>query len=72
MPELQSSERNVPMCVHISPDLSMSPFSLVSYLSLSSRHAELMKKIMTMMGEDGRELEVHSYPPNTVQQYSYK
>lgn len=25
------------------------------------RHAEVMKKIMTMMEEDGRELEVHSY-----------
>eukprot|EP00731_Ephydatia_muelleri_P029555 Em0021g78a len=26
------------------------------------RHAEVMKKIMTMIEEDGRQLEVHSYP----------
>ena len=25
------------------------------------RHAEVMKKIMTMIEEDGRQLEVHSY-----------
>ncbi len=28
---------------------------------LSQTHHQVMKKIMTMMEEDGRELEVHSY-----------
>lgn len=31
------------------------PFSL-------RRHAEVMKKIMSVVEEDGRELEVHTYP----------
>ena len=30
------------------------------------RHAELMKKIMSMVEEDGRELEVHAYPIYTL------
>ena len=30
------------------------------------RHADLMKKIMVMMEEDGRELEVHSYPKKRI------
>ena len=29
---------------------------------MGCRHAEVMKKIMTMIEEDGRQLEVHSYP----------
>ena len=30
----------------------------------SCRHADVMKKIMKMIEEDGRLLEVHSYPCN--------